>query len=176
MAMNIEQWLASMQDLALEDEDGNALRVRINSSVPEDELEQYESRLGLSIPLELRQLFMCSNGLDLFGCQIMKANEITCFASHGLIAFHNWMNGDFDCVATQTSKYPEGTVLFMNHSPDVLVQIESSLLQWMSGVVDEIREKGALWHPADYIGTPGRGIYSDVLQRLQGIDCELNRR
>ena len=66
--------------------------------------------------------------------------------------------------------------MFMNHGPEVSIVIAESLVDWIRGVVTEIKTEGALLHPADYRQRPGdEGMYEKVLNELRGVDCELNR-
>ncbi len=174
---HIIEILDSAMNLELEDEDGNRLKLEASVPASERDLNDREGRLGVKIPLELRDLLMFANGLSLFGQVIMSLQEQDYFSNQGLLSFHNWGNGDFDCVAASSSKYPENTVVFMNHGPEISVKIEDNLTAWFEKAINEIRERGVLLHPGDYIpnSNADSGLYGGVLAALEGIDCELNR-
>ena len=170
----IREILAGLHELQVEDEDGDVVRLLVGRPVSEEALQSYEARLGGRLPGEFRDLLAFSNGMNLFGLEIMPVEGQEHFSEQGIISFHNWGNGDFDCIALCSSGHPEGAVLFMNHTPNVLVPISPSLGQWLSAVVDELNEKGAVLHPGDYFVRNEGGIYAHVLESLRGIDCELN--
>lgn len=168
--------LNSSQELELENEDGDALELEASTPLSEQDVKDHERRLGVEIPGQLRDLLMFSNGLLLFGQPIMSIQEQQYYPVQGLLSFHNWGNGDFDCIATSASDYPEGSVVFMNHSPEITVKIEDTLTAWLTKAIDEIRTNGALLHPRDYMtnSDSGEGLYGGVLPALAGVDCELN--
>lgn len=161
----------------VESEDGETLGFETHASASERQIADCEVRLGTRIPTELRDLLLFTNGASLYGCRIMSLDELHFFPVQGLIAFHDWGNGDFDCIATSTSEYAEGEVVFMNHSPDVTVRVAGSLAEWIAQVISEIKREGVLLHPADYRMRRGKseGVYGRVLTALKDIDCELNR-
>ena len=171
----IAKVLDDFRGLALEDEDGEPLEVLLESPLAEEDLDRYEQSIGVELPHEFRDLLLITNGMCLFGLAIMPVDQQTYFRDQGIIAFHNWGNGDFDCVAALPSKYNDGTVVFMNHSPDVTARIAESLSEWLEKAVLEIQGKGALLHPSDYREGREQGVYQHVLESLSGIACELNR-
>lgn len=170
------QILKSSQELGLKNEDGDILELEVSTPLSEQDVKDRESRLGFEIPEQLRDLMMFSNGLLLFGLQIMSIEEQQYYPVQGLLSFHNWGNGDFDCIATSASDYPEGSIVFMNHSPEITVKIEDTLVEWLAKATDEIRKYGALLHPRDYMTNPdfSEGLYGGVLHALAGVDSELN--
>lgn len=171
----IVEIIESFRGLDLQGEDDEALELETGQPASEEELESRESTWGLRIPTELRELLLYTNGVELFGNEILAANALDGFPKQGLIVFHEWGNGDFDAVATSPSRYSEGAVVFVNHSPDVTVRITDSLSDWLLRAVDEIGKQSALLHPMDYRNKPSEGLYAHVLDELRGIDCESNR-
>ena len=172
---SIRKTLDEVSSLALEDEDGAILKVSLESPLTIDQLAKYEASIAFDLPCELRELLLVTNGMDYFGLDIMPIDEQSCFPEQGIIAFHNWGNGDFDCIAASPSTYPDGAVVFMNHSPNVTVRIAGSLSEWLERAAGEIRETGILLHPSDYRARREPGLYQHVLASLKGIPCELNR-
>ena len=171
---SISHILDSFRNLRLEDEDGEALAFSLDPALSEAGLIAHEKVIGVRLPGQFRDLLMYANGMRLFGLDLMSTDQQSYFREHRIISFHNWGNGDFDCISTSTSPYPAGTVVFMNHSADVTVRITGLLSEWLEKAVQEIRLKGALLHPADYREKPEQGLYQHVLDNLSGVDCELN--
>ncbi|WP_417387027.1 SMI1/KNR4 family protein [Gimesia sp.] len=168
----IKELLEEISDLTAEDEDGGELVVELQQPLSAEELESLMKQMPL--PQELREFYAVTNGMELF-LEELYDSEVLQYVEE-IILFHSFDNGDFTCIATKESDFPEGSVLFMNHSPDVLVQVADSLCDWIEKVVAEIQEKGCLLHPADYFSRPDeQGVYSHVLDDLKGRDCELNR-
>lgn len=173
---SISHILDSFRNLRLEDEDGETLEFSLDPALSEVGLIAHEKVIGVRLPGQFRDLLMYANGMRLFGLDLMSTDQQSYFREHGIISFHNWGNGDFDCVATSSSAYPENAVVFMNHSPEVTVKIEDALTKWIDRAINEIRKHGTLLHPADYRTrcAQGAGIYEMVLAALDGIRCELN--
>ena len=171
----ISRILDSFRNTNLEDEDGEALEFSPEPALSQAELAVHEQAKGVRFPGEFRDLLMYANGMSLFGLELMPTDQQTHFGEHGIVSFHNWGNGDFDCISISASPHPVGSVVFMNHSPEVTVGIATSLSEWLEKAVQEIRSKGALLHPADYRERPEQGMYQHVLDNLSGVDCELNR-
>ena len=170
----IGQILDCFKALEVDDEDGTPLRISLESPLAKEELAKHEESVGAELPDQFRQLLLQTNGMKLFGLAIMPIDQQVLFHHEGIIAFHNWGNGDFDCVATSTSDYPMGAVVFMNHSAAATVLICESLATWLEEVVREIREKGTLLHPSDYQHRDEQGLYRRALDGLNGVACELN--
>lgn len=149
---------------ALLDEDGEELRISLSKGVTLKAINDFESKEGIELPTELKELLIFSDGLVLFGQQILSLDEIEYFANEKIISFHAWGNGDFDCIAVnQITK--ENTVYFMSHSVDNLIPIRSSLFGWIKDVINEIQQKGTLLHPYDFAERNEEGIYKSIIQK-----------
>jgi len=170
----IEQVLGSFRSMHLEDEDGEALEFVPDSPLGQAELAAYEQAIGARLPEEFRELLLYANGMNLFGLELMPIDQQSYFGEYGIISFHDWGNGDFDCISIAASPHPVGAVVFMNHSPDVTVRIADSLSEWLEKAVQEIQAKSALLHPTDYREQAEDGMYQHVVGSLSGVDCELN--
>ena len=109
--------LSDFSNTSLEDEDGGSLQIVLRNPTSELQLQRFEESIGTSLPPQLRELFEVSNGLGWFGVEVLSISELLYYREQGIIPFHSWGNGDFDCIATKESSYQEGAVLFMNHSP-----------------------------------------------------------
>lgn len=169
---NIQDVISQIANVSLENEDGEEESVGLNEPASSEELKAGSEQFALTD--ELSEFYSLTNGMDLFSQEIYDTESLHYYRDYGLIVFHNWGNGDFSCIATKESEFPEGSVLFMNHSPDVLVPIATSLSEWILKVVAEYKEKGTLLHPADYRFRNETGLYSHVIESLRGRDCELN--
>lgn len=169
----MKEVIAQIAELTIEDEDGEECEVELEEPASAEEITDISENIPLNA--ELIDFYLTTNGMLLFSDEIYDLESLDYDNENGIITIHEWGNGDFTCIATQQSKYPEGTVLFMNHSPDVLVPIANSLSDWLLKVVAEYQEKGALLHPADYFRSPQeKGLYRHVIEALRGRDCELN--
>jgi len=171
----ISRFLNALRDNSFEDEDGSSLHLKLRQGLSISELERYEKRLRIALPNEFKELLVYSDGMSFFGQTIMASEEQTLFAPQGILSFHNWGNGDFDCIAVSDHSYPRGSIIFMNHAPEVTSFIETSLLHWFERVVDEIQSRGTLLHPSDYKNREAEGMYGHVVEELRNVDCELNR-
>lgn len=167
----IKELLEQISDLTAEGEDGDDYEVEMQDPLSGEELENLMKQMTL--PQELCDFYALSNGMQLLSEELYDADSLQ--HVDDIILFHSFDNGDFTCIATKKSEYPDGSILFMNHSPDVLVPVADSLYDWIDKVVAEIQAKGCLLHPADYFHQPDeQGVYSQVLNDLKGRDCELN--
>jgi len=170
---NLKDVISQIAELTIEDEDGEEKGVELEEPVSVEELQAVLEKIPFH--KELMEFYTITNGMMLFSVEIYDIESLNYDRRSGVLTIHGWGNGDFTCIATQKSDFPEGTVLFMNHSPEVLVPIVSSLSEWMLKVVAEYQEKGSLMHPSDYDLSPKEnGLYSHVIESLRGRDCELN--
>ncbi len=162
--------ISQIVELTIEDEDGDEIGIELEEPVSAEELEILKEQIPLN--QELVDFLSLTNGMDLFSAELYDTDSLS--YESGVIVFHNWGNGDFSCIATKHSDFPEGSVLFMNHSPDILVLVASSLGEWLLKVTEEYQEKGTLMHPSDYRFRQESGVYSHVIEALRDRDCELN--
>lgn len=167
----IKELLEQISDLTAEGEDGDDYEVEMQDPLSGEELENLMKQMTL--PQELCDFYALTNGMQLLSAELYDADSLQYV--QGFITFHSFGNGDFTCIATKKSEYPEGSVLFMNHCPDSVVQVADSLYDWMEKVVAEIQSKGGLLHPADYYRHPDeQGVYSHVLNELKSKGDELH--
>ncbi|QDT92246.1 SMI1/KNR4 family protein [Gimesia algae] len=169
--IRIKELLEQIADLTAEDQDEFEITVQLQDPLSADELKSLIDKMRL--PQELRDFYTVTNGMQLLSAELYDADSLQ--YAQGFITFHSFGNGDFTCIATKKSEYPEGSMLFMNHSPDVLVPVADSLHDWMEKVVAEIQAKGCLLHPADYYRHPDeQGVYGHVLNELKSKGGELH--
>lgn len=143
------------------DEDGNILSVTLYEGVPLTKINELGERYGIHIAPELKELLLFSNGISLFGIEILSIESMEFFHLEKKIAFHNWGNGDFDVIDEA------GQIFFSNHSIETLILVSSSLSNWIVSVIEEIELKGALLHPFDYSNRENEeGMYRKFLDGL----------
>ena len=129
--------------------------------MPADRLTDFEQRHRIQLPVDLKELLLYSNGLGLFGTPIQSLEEMELYEDQLLLTFHNWGNGDFDCVSVdRNARY--GEVFFADHSPDKSTPIGLTFCDWISAVIRETEESGTIPHPMDYSLYDKNGIYKSV--------------
>jgi hypothetical protein len=143
------------------DEDDNILNITLYKGAPLIKINELEKRYGVHIASELKELLLFSNGINLFGIEILSIESMEFFHVEKKIAFHNWGNGDFDVIDEA------GQIYFSNHSIEALILVSSSLSNWIVSVIEEIEIKGTLLHPIDYSNRENEeGVYRKILDGL----------
>jgi hypothetical protein len=161
----ILNFLDTYKNKTILDEDENKLSLILNKGATIKQLSDFEKKYNIELPEDFKNLLLYSNGLNLFGVEIRALDEIEYIDDAGILIFHNWGNGDFDCLALN-SKYETGSILFMNHSPDVLMTVSPSLQSWLESVMQEIEKFGVLFHPSDYNCREENGLYAKLKSEL----------
>ena len=147
------------------DEDENRLIIELREGVTIESITKFEVDNDIKLPEDLKELLLFSNGIDLFGIHIHPLEEMEYFPHSGILTFHNWGNGDFDCLSVGDD-YPRGTIVFMSHTEDKLALVSNSLKEWFTGVIAEIKRIGALLHPLDYDKRESEGMYKNVSHQI----------
>ncbi|MNE54312.1 SMI1 / KNR4 family protein [compost metagenome] len=142
-------------------EDGDDLIVELRKGATIEDIARFEIDNGLELPRVLKELLLFSNGINLFGLQILSIQEMEFFPQSKIISFHNWGNGDFDCLSVG-GDYTRGAVVFMSHTEDNLEVVSNSLMEWFAGVIAEIKKEGTLLHPLDYNERQTNGMYKKI--------------
>jgi hypothetical protein len=170
--MGVVDLLELASKTELPDETGCHVQVGWQPGLRDEHLDRFEKRLGYALPPSYRQFLGHGDGCDFYGLSLLSASEVAVHDS-GIIGFHNWGNGDFDCLKLSKRRKESG-VFFMNHNPGVLVRIADTFFGWLQRVFEELCAHGTLAHPRDYRFLARDGVYSHVLETLRGVDCELN--
>lgn len=158
----IVEIIKAYSDKSYFDEDGNSLNIILSKGVSLIKIDELEKLHGLNIPSELKELLLFSNGINLFGIEILAVEAIEFFPAEKIISFHNWGNGDFDVINEADQ------IFFCNHSTETLMPVSSSLSHWIVGVIKEIELKGTLLHPLDYSNREGEdGLYRKCVVNLK---------
>jgi hypothetical protein len=147
------------------DEDENSLIVELRDGATIESIAKFELDNNIKLPDDLKELLLFSNGIDLFGIHINSLEEMEYFSRSSILTFHNWGNGDFDCLSLG-GDYPRGSILLMFHSEDKLALVSNSLTEWFTGVIAEIKRIGALLHPLDYNERESEGMYKSVSHQI----------
>ncbi len=157
--------IKTYSERALFDEDGNKIIVEPREGASLADVSKFEATHGMEMPLDLKELLLFSNGMNFFGLDILSLEAMEFFPTTGMVSFHNWGNGDFDCLSTG-GDYPKGSVIFMAHAEDNTSLISNSLADWFEGVFKEKEEVGALLHPMDYQYSELDGLYKNTSYQI----------
>lgn len=147
------------------DEDENGLSVELREAASIESISKFEIDNDVQLPEDLKKFLLFSNGLILFGLPINSLEEIEYFPQSKILTFHNWGNGDFDCLSVG-GDYPKGTVVFMSHTESKLAIVSESLTDWFVEVIKEIKSIGTLLHPLDYNVRESEGMYKNVSHQI----------
>lgn len=149
----------------LEDPDGNALRLAVRRGAPARALNELTQKAGTPLPSQFVQLYSWSNGLGLFGFELLGVEEmIIDSGSSGILCpLHSWGNGDFDYLCIASRAVSDGSILFARHSTANVRVVAGSLADWLERLMREIEEYGDVAHPGDYLISPERdGVYRHI--------------
>lgn len=173
--MDISAYMRALSAITVLGPDGEPLCLGLRAPCDPARLAFVEVAFGRHLPEDYRAFLLSTDGCNLFGLNLMPAAEVHAL-DHGLLAFHNWGNGDFDAIMWSSieNRY---SVVFVNHNPEHVVRIAASFSDWLSLVMKELLQSpsGEILHPRDYRVRSGEGAYAHVLAALAGRDCELNR-
>ena len=151
---------------SLLDEDGNQISIEKSQEISNNDLQKFEMFHNMTLPTDLRELLLFSNGIKIFGVEIQALEEMEFYEDHRFLTFHSWGNGDFDCISVdQENDY--GTVHFLNHSVANSVSMNIRFSEWISLAIDEIQHKGVILHPMDYLFRHQEGMYKEVFLKLK---------
>lgn len=146
-------------------EDGDNLTIELADAVVIEDISKFEIVNDIEVPEDLKELLLFSNGVNLFGLQILSLEEMEFFPNTGILSFHNWGNGDFDCLSIG-GDYPKEAVVFMSHNEDNTVLVSDNLVEWFKRVISEIKELGTLLHPLDYSERKLEGLYKNISHQI----------
>jgi hypothetical protein len=162
----IKAILEEYSSKTLFDEDGNKLSIEKRPPNSIDELRKFEKGYKVTLPQDLIDFLLISNGIKIFGAEIYSLEEMDFFEDKMLLAFHAWGNGDFDCLSVDQGAF-SGTVFFSFHSIDNSISMNISFSEWISKTIREIEHKRVLLHPMDYLIRDEEGMYKDVSLKLK---------
>lgn len=140
--------IAKYKNVKLSDEDDNPLVIKFFKPIEHESIEIFERNNSISIPSDLKELLLLSNGFSLFGVEVLPFEEMEYFRNSGLLSFHAWGDGNFDCISLGVD-YPLGAIVFMNHSEDNLALFHHNLSDWINELIMEIEDKGVFLQPIE---------------------------
>lgn len=154
----IAELIATYNTIQLLDEDENSLELTLNEPCNIDQIAEFEVSNQCFLPQQLKDFLLTSDGMNFFGLNLLSIKEIQINSDKNIASFHNWGNGDFDCISL-TFPYE---IIFCSGSSQQKIEVCSSLLDWIKGAFLEIKQKGTLLHPLDYSYREERGLYDSI--------------
>ncbi len=155
MRKNIPELLAAYKGKIFTDEDENEVGLHLEKGASEKRIAAFEKKYNL-LPASYRELLKFSDGVDLFGAEILPLDAIEYYDVYDAFSIHNWGNGDFDLITAG------GKIVFLDNEHEELIPVSNSLHAWLEEVAGEIKARGALAHPEDYLDLKRNGLYKKV--------------
>lgn len=157
----------------LQGRDGVELRARRRPGATGSEIEALTARFPLPLTGTYLEFLRRSNGMDLFGIPVSgtepdaetNADEWLELCKRRLVPFHDWGNGDFDCLDLTKSVNGEPPVCFWNEEMGNMFPITSGFGRWMRMATFEVQTHGFLLHPRDYLDpryADAQGVYESI--------------
>ncbi|MCK4873925.1 MAG: SMI1/KNR4 family protein [Phycisphaerales bacterium] len=144
---------------------GSSLATIINPGLPEADIQRYERGIRAQLPSEFRAFIRYSNGATLYGAVLQSVAAETArddpyawmdvqrlLPEARLLTIHAWgLERDVDCIALKGSRFPEGSIVFVNGDSSRCVCYQPSFADWLEmAAVGAMRDRGVL-HPREYV-------------------------
>lgn len=153
--------------------DGDDLRLVKRAPASEAEIAVLKARLALPLTGTYLDFLRVSNGADLFGVKVSgtapepetNAGDYTELLARRLVPFHDWGNGDFDCIDLTKAVGGEPPVCFWNDETGNLFPICAGFGRWSRMAAFEVQTHGFLIHPRDYFEPRyenAQGVYESI--------------
>ena len=153
--------------------DGDDLRLVKRAPASDAEIAALAARLALPLTGTYLSFLRVSNGADLFGVKVSGASpepdtntdDYTDLLSRRLVPFHDWGNGDFDCIDLTKTVGGEPPVCFWNDETGNLFPICAGFGRWSRMAAFEVQTHGFLIHPKDYFEpryANAQGVYESI--------------
>ena len=104
--------------------------------------ESCPARPAPTCPEDLRAFLTCCNGLRLGATFETQSTEEMLWLTPQLLTIHGWGNGGFDCVRVRPEPRRSSPVVHVGHDPNRVVQITSSLDEWLMAIYLELATYG----------------------------------
>jgi hypothetical protein len=171
MADDVE-W-SRIQELTLQGRDGGELRLGRRPPATEAGIATLLARFAVPVTGTYVDFLRTSNGIDLFGISVSgtdpdpetNAEDWLDLCKRRLLPFHDWGNGDFDCLDLTKSVNGEPPVCFWNEEQGNMFPITSGFGRWTRMATFEVQTHGFLLHPRDYFEpryADAQGVYESV--------------
>lgn len=130
-----------------------------------------------TIPLPLTGTYLeflrVSDGMSLYGVEILGTvppagtdrEDLAEMFKRRLVPFHDWGNGDYDCVDLTKVIEGEPSVVFYNDEHGNIFPITGGFEKWLPMAVYEVSRFGRLLHPRDYQEAryaDAQGVYESI--------------
>lgn len=149
------------------------LRLGLRPPAAPEALDALRARFPLPLTGSYLAMLGISDGLDLFGVPVLgavlppdtDADAVADLARRRLVPFHDWGNGDFDCLDLTKVVDAEPPVVFWNSEHENLFPITHGFGGWLPMAVHEIARFGRLLHPRDYEDprwADAQGVYESI--------------
>ena len=141
---------------------GYIRKFQMNSGLDESMISNWEITNKLELPEDYRKFVKRWNGGSLFGLEMVPLEQST-YEREGILAIHNWGNGDFDGFEVHLD-HKVGQIVFANHENGLTFPLTTSFYDWLRNVIEEMLKERIIYHPMDYsISKPTyQGIYSHI--------------
>jgi len=148
-------------------EDGERLTVELDPAATDAQIAEIET----PIPQELTALLKVTSGAYVWGIELVGTESATFYER---IADRPWTaftqgdgSGNFDwVVGAGDPEYPNGAVVFYDHSIQQHAMIATNIHEWLITATDQIRSSGSLVRTADFrFGAPVKGLYAPVWKK-----------
>jgi hypothetical protein len=150
----MKEILNKYKDVSLESEDGDELLLELRDKTSSKAIKDFEKGEDVQLPDQLKELYLISDGLDLFGYEIPSLDELFYEPAYKGFQFHNWGNGDFDYITM------DGSIAFLDNESEELIPVAPSLKHWIEMAIEEIKKEGTLLHPDDFLNRKQKqGLY-----------------
>ena len=165
--------------------DGGALRAVRLPGASDVAITAFAARFALPLTGTYVDFLRASDGADLFGVPVLGTRpEPVDPEAYGevvqrrLVPFHDWGNGDFDCLDLTKTVNGEPPVCFWSGEGAELYLIANGFGRWTRMMAFEVATWGALLHPREYADpryANAQGVYEGVANVRKTLDAPAER-
>lgn len=181
--MSLSTWLTECEGRTLRTLEGER-GVLLRPPPAPEALAAYTARLPLRLSGSYADLLPMADGLDYFGVPVFGVtlpedtdpDAVAELLRRRLVPFHDWGQGDFDCLDLTKAVGGEVPVALWSEELDNPFPITHSFEKWLRQVAVEVELYGRLLHPRDYADprwANAQGVYesiANVKRAFQGQD------
>ena len=166
------QW-SLLETQTLRSRDGGELRLGRRPPASEAQIATLCARFPLPVSGTYVDFLRQSNGIDLFGVTVSgtepepetNPDDWGELLKRRLLPFHDWGNGDLDCLDLTKSVNGEPPVCFWNDEMGNMFPICGGFGRWTRMAAFEVQTHGFLLHPRDYFEpryANAQGVYESI--------------
>lgn len=161
---------------------GAVLSVQRHAPLSTEDIAARLQAAGLSLSGSYRAFLEVADGMSFFGVPILGIDtkpsilDYPAMLQYQLVPFHDWGNGDMDCLDLTKAVAGEPPVIFWDDKRDTTVMITNGFSKWMRMAHEDLEKYGKLLHPDDYNSaefTGATGTYespANIRQAFFGTD------